>query len=144
MQQRPSTLVKPTLDTLYHIDYSWWERSGEDLRTYLLSHLPQEMRDQLAKDSEGKQYDAVDPTTGEVTRLDELQYWLQKSSRSADFVTPHTSLVDGIFRVLIANNNRPMSSNELSIHLGRPASTILKMLSGTRVYKGIRPAESTT
>ena len=39
MQQKPSALVKPTLDTTFHIDYSWWDRTGEDLRTYLLSHL---------------------------------------------------------------------------------------------------------
>ncbi|MCK6577204.1 MAG: hypothetical protein L6Q98_03765 [Anaerolineae bacterium] len=144
MQPRPSTLVKPTLNTRYHIDYSWWDRSGEDLRTYLLSHLPQEQRDLLAKSADHQQYDAVDPETGEVTQVDDLHYWLLKNSRTPDFITPHTSLVDGIFRVLIANNNHPMSSNELSTHLGRPAPTILKMLSGARVYKGIRPTENTT
>lgn len=142
MQGKPSALIKPTLDTLYHIDYSWWERSEEDLRTYLLSHLTQDQRDQLGSGQSEALIDFVDPETGEVTRVDEIHFALQKASREPDFVTPHTSLIDGIFRVLIANNNHPMSSNQLSQHLKRPPAVILKTLSGTRVYKGIRPTES--
>lgn len=142
MQQKPSALIKPTLDTLYHIDYSWWERSEEDLRTYLLSHLSAEQRERLNAGQNDALIDFVDPETGEVTRVDELHFALQNAARQPDFITPHTSLVDGIFRVLIANNNRPTSSNELSSQLSRPAATILKMLSGNRVYKGIRPTSS--
>ena len=44
---RPSTLLKPTLDTKFHIDYAWWERSNNDLRAYLLTHLTPEKRDQI-------------------------------------------------------------------------------------------------
>lgn len=142
MQQKPSALIKPTVDTLYHIDYSWWERSEEDLRTYLLSHLSAEQRERLNSTQTDALIDFVDPDTGEVTQLDELHVALQNAAREPDFITPHTSLVDGIFRVLIANNNRPTSSNELSAQLSRPATTILKMLSGNRVYKGIRPTSS--
>ena len=32
---KPGFLIKPTLETKFHIDYSWWEKSSEDLRTYL-------------------------------------------------------------------------------------------------------------
>ena len=52
MVQKPSALIKPTLDTTYHIDYSWWERN-DDLRTYLLSHLPPEQRERISGSTEG-------------------------------------------------------------------------------------------
>ncbi len=142
MQAKPSGLVKPTVDTRYHIDYTWWQRSDEDLRTYLLSHLPQEQRERLAGMNDEVQIDFIDPLTGEVTQVDELHYALQKAAQEPGFITPHTSLVDAIFRLLIASNNRPLSSNELSQKLNRPAGVILKMLSGNRVYKGIRPTDT--
>ena len=44
---KPSSLAKPTLDTLFYIDYSWWDRNADDLRTYLLSHLLPDQRDRL-------------------------------------------------------------------------------------------------
>lgn len=141
VQSKPSSLIKPTVDTRYHIDYSWWQKSDEDLRIYLLSHLPQDERDRLAHSTSEEMIDFVDPMTGEVTQIDELHFALQRASTQADYITQHTSLVDAIFRLLIANNNRPMSSNDLSRELKRPASVILKMLSGNRVYKGIRPTD---
>ena len=58
--------MKPTVDTKFHIDYDWWERSREDLRTYLLSHLPPEARDRMAEAHEEREVDFVDPETGEV------------------------------------------------------------------------------
>jgi hypothetical protein len=50
-------------------------------------------------------------------------------------------VVDSIFRVFLANGNQPLSARELERIIGRPASTILKTLSGGRIYKGIRPVE---
>jgi hypothetical protein len=47
--------------------------------------------------------------------------------------------VDSVFRVLLRNGNTPVSSRELEAQTGRPAQTILKMLSGGQIYKGIRP-----
>jgi len=48
-------------------------------------------------------------------------------------------VVDSIFRVFLANGNEPQSPRSLAERIGRPASLILKTLSGGRVYKGIRP-----
>ena len=140
---KPSALVKPTLDTLFHIDYSWWERSDEDLRTYLISHLPLEQRERLSQSTENQVVDYVDPDTGEVFQLDELGLLIQEASKDADFINPHTSLVDGIFRVFLANGNVPQTPKELADRIGRPASLILKTLSGGRIYKGLRPTEIT-
>lgn len=140
---KPSTLIKPTLDTRYHIDYSWWERSdAEDLRTYLLSHLLPEQRDRFSQGMPDRLVDFVDPETGEVRQLDELGIALQLAAKDENFINPHTSLVDSIFRVFLSNGNQPLSPNELENLTGRSASLILKTLSGGRIYKGIRPIQS--
>jgi hypothetical protein len=60
-------------------------------------------------------------------------------AKQPEFLTEHTTLVDAVFRTLLANGNMPMSPNELAKHLGRPAETILRTLAGNTVYKGLRP-----
>lgn len=136
---KPSALIKPTLDTKFYIDYEWWERDSEDLRTYLLSHLKPEQREQLSQTQEDRLIDYVDPQTGEVFQLDELKLAIQIASQEEDFINLQTSLVDSIFRVFLKNNNSPLSPRELAESTERPAPTILKTLSGGRIYKGIRP-----
>lgn len=142
MQQKPSALIKPTLDTTFHIDYTWWERTGDDLRTYLLSHVSPEQRERLSQSADERTIDYIDPETGEVSRLDELQLALQLAARDPEFINPHTSVVDSIFRVFLANGNAPMTPKELGDAIGRSPTVILKTVSGGRVYKGIRPVES--
>ena len=136
---KPSTLIKPKLDTKFHIDYSWWDRSREDLRIYLLSHLLPEQRERLSQSAEGRIVDYVDPETAEVFRLDELQLAIQIASSDPNYITPQTSLVDNIFRVFLKNNNTPLSPRELAHIVDRSATTILKTLGGMRIYKGLRP-----
>ncbi len=136
---KPSMLVKPTLDTKFYVDYSWWERSDEDLRTYLLSHVLPEQRDRLSAAEVGSMIDYINPETAEVFQLDELQFAIKKAAEDPNFINPQTSLVDSVFRVFLANNNIPLSPRELAEQTGRNATTILKTFSGTRIYKGIRP-----
>ena len=137
---KPSALLKPTLDTKFHIDYDWWERTPGDLRVYLLSHLPPEQRERLSQSQEGRTVDFIDPETGEVTQLDELGLAIRKAAADPHFISGDVSLVDCVFRVFLKNNNAPLSTRELEQQTGRPASTILKMLTGSTIYKGIRPA----
>ena len=135
-----SQLIKPTSETRFHIDYGWWERAGRDLRIYLKSHLCEYHRG-VFKDfeAEGK-VDWVDAESAEVTQVDGVQHALRAHcSREADYLTDKTSLVDAVFRVLLANGNQPLTALELADELGRPAATILRTLSGARVYKGLRP-----
>lgn len=139
LPSKPSKLIKPTLDTTFHIDYEWWERSSEDLRTYLLSHLLPEQRERLSQSTEEREVDFIDPDTGEVTQLDELGLAIQLAAQDPNFITPHTSMIDSLFRVFLANGNQPMTPRELAKNIDRPASTILKTLSGRQIYKGIRP-----
>lgn len=137
---KPSALIKPTLETRFYIDYSWWDRSEEgDLDTYLLSHLLPEQRDNISHSGERRTIDYIDPDTGEVFQLDELKLAIKLAAEDPQFINPHTSLVDSVFRVFLANGNLPLTPRELAERTGRDATTILKTLSGTRIYKGIRP-----
>ncbi len=84
--------------------------------------------------------DWVDPETAEVQQVDGVQHVLiNHCAKLEDFVTNHTSLVDAVFRTLLANGNTPLTPEELSMRLGRPATTILMTLTGFQVYKGLRP-----
>ena len=138
---KPSLLVKPTLDTRYHIDYSWWDTSGEDLRTYVLSHVLPEQREQLSQTTEERVIDYVDPDTAEVFQVDELGLAIQLAAKDPSYISTQTALVDSIFRVFLANGNTPLSVRELAERTERPGNTILKMLSG-HIWKGIRPYHS--
>ena len=72
--------------------------------------------------------------------MDGLQHVLiSHCAREPGFITEQTSLVEGVFRLFLANGNTPLSPVELSEHLGKPPDTILRTLSGMRVYKGLRP-----
>ncbi len=141
---KPSALVKPTKNTKFHIDYEWWEHSSsEDLRTYMLSHLPPERRERLSQSDEDRVVDFINPETGEISQLDELGLAIQLTAKEPDFIGPTVSLVDCIFRIFLANGNVPQTPQELAGTTGRPASIILKTLRGIRVYKGIRPYQPT-
>ncbi|MDX2137142.1 MAG: hypothetical protein SF123_03535 [Chloroflexota bacterium] len=140
---KPSALVKPTLDTKYHIDYSWWERNPEeDLRTYILSHLSPEQRAQMSEEAGDTTLDYIDMETGEVLQVDAVGMAIQVAAKEPSFINQQVSLVDSVFRVFLSNGNQPLSVRELEERTGRSAATILKTLSGGRVWKGIRPYQS--
>ncbi|HVO69956.1 MAG TPA: hypothetical protein VMT24_07925 [Aggregatilineaceae bacterium] len=137
---RPSgSRVKPALDTRFHIDYGWWERENRQLRPYLISHLLPEQRGQFENSSEGELMDWVDPDTAEVRRIDALQQALTRAAKDPQYISEHTTLVDAVFRIFLANGNKPLSPRELGERINRPAQVILKTLGGTQIYKGIRP-----
>lgn len=140
MPSPKSSVVKPSLNTKFHIDYEWWEKSSpDDLRVYLRSHLPQHQQDRINPTAEAHMVDFVDPNTGEVLKIDELRLAIKLAAEAPDFINEHISLVDSVFRVFLKNNNIPLSPKQLAELTGRPAETILKTLSGKRIYQGIRP-----
>ncbi len=134
------SLVKPTLQTRYHIDFDWWKKNDRDWRVYLRNYLCPEHQAAFADMQADDQVDWVDPATAEVQRVDGLQHILiSHCAKLEGFVTEQSALVDAIFRLFLANGNTPMTVVELADRLGRQPITILKMLSGQRVYKGLRP-----
>jgi hypothetical protein len=137
---KPKPILKPTLDTQFHIDYGWWDRENQDLRSYMLTHLPTDLRETFDEaDDEERIIDYIDPETGEVFQLDALGTVIREAAKREDFINPQTSLVDSVFRVFLANGNTPRTPRELEAETGRDARTILKTFGGIRVYRGIRP-----
>ena len=137
---KPKPILKPTLDTQFHIDYGWWDRENQDLRSYMLTHLPADLRETFDEaDDEERIIDYIDPETGEVFQLDALGTAIREAAKREDFINPQTSLVDSVFRVFLANGNTPRTPRELEAETGRDARTILKTFGGIRVYRGIRP-----
>ncbi len=135
-------LIKPSLSTRFHIDYEWWQRNEREWRVYLLSHLCPEHRSPLESVADGTRIDWVDPNTAEVHSIDGIQHALiSHCSLQPDYISPHTTLVDAVFRVFLANGNSPLTVSEIAEKIGRPANIILRTLSGVRVYKGIRPTQ---
>lgn len=134
------SLVKPTLNTPFHIDYEWWQNNDREWRIHLISALCPEHREKFKDFDNTGNVDWVDPETGEVRTVDGLQNALiSHCAKQPDFISEQTSLVESVFRLFLANDNTPMSAVELSSKLGRPPQTILKTLSNPRGYKGIRP-----
>ena len=134
------SIVKPTLQTRFHIDFDWWSKNDRDWRVYLRSTLCPEHQKMFEDSQEEVQVDWVDAETAEVQRVDGLQHILiTHCARQEGFISEHTTLVDAAFRLFLANGNTPLSSVELGERLGRSPETILRTFSGPRVYKGIRP-----
>ena len=134
------SLVKPTLQTRFHIDFAWWSIHDQDWRVYLRSILCPEHQKAFATKGFEDQVDWVDPETAEVQRVDGMQHVLiTHCAKQPDFVSEHTAMVDAALRIFLANGNAPLSSIELGEYLRKPPETVLKTLSGVRVYKGIRP-----
>jgi hypothetical protein len=134
------SLVKPTLQTPFHIDFDWWQKNERDWRVYLHNYLCSQHQKAFASWEQGDQVDWVDPETAEVHSVDGLQHVLiTHCARQEGFITQQTALVDSVFRLFLANGNTPLSSVELAEQLGRQPIIILKTLSGGRVYKGLRP-----
>ncbi|GMR09722.1 MAG: hypothetical protein BMS9Abin28_0542 [Anaerolineae bacterium] len=137
----PPSLVRPTLETAFHIDYGWWDRSDRNLDVYLRSHLCREHQEMYTDIDRKMKVDHVDLQTAEVSVVSRIEHLLTSHcAQQDDYLTPQTSLVNGVFRVFLANGNTPLMPEELAHKIGRPARMILRTLSGPRVYKGIRPA----
>jgi hypothetical protein len=143
IEEKHYSLVKPTIQTPFHIDFDWWKQHDNNWRVFLLSCLCLEHQ-QTFSDLEGNiSIDWVDSQTAEVHFVDGLQHILiTHCAKQADFLTQYTTLVDAVFRVLLANGNISMTPFDLAAHTGKPAEMILRTLTGGQVYKGLRPGKS--
>lgn len=137
------SLLKPTAKTPFHIDFEWWKQTEKDWHVFLRSLLCEEHQAVFANIEEGGEIDWIDPVTAEVKRVDGLQHTLMSHcALEPEFANAHTAVVEAIFRLFIANGNIPMTAEDLSKKLGRPADTILRTIAGPRVYRGLRPVEA--
>jgi hypothetical protein len=142
MAGKLSSLVKPTLDTRYHIDFDWWRSSDRDWHVYLQGFLCNVHQPLFANFEQAGTIDSVDPETAEVSQVDGLLHILiSHCARQPEFIAQQLPLVETIFRLLLSTGNVPLNSREMAAALGKDANLILKILSGSRVYKGIRPVK---
>ena len=143
IEGRRFSLVKPTINTPFHIDFNWWKQNDNNWRVYLHDCLCSEHQAAFSNYEETDWIDWVDPETAEIQRVDGLQHVLiTHCAKQPGFFTSNSSLVDVVFRVFLADGNVPLTPQELSQHTGRQADTILKTLAGPIVYKGLRPFKS--
>lgn len=130
--------IKPTLDTKFHIDYTWWDNQAMELRAYILSFVSEDRRAQLQDLPNESKMDWIDPETAEVKQVDAFEQALSELIDDTNYA--QMPLVDAIFKIFLMNGNQALSPNELEPKIERPAKTILRTIAGTHVYRGIRPA----
>lgn len=134
------SLIKPTIDTPFHIDFNWWKSHDQNWRIYLQSYLCEEHKKIFSDQNDSPSIDWVNINTGEVKPVDGFEHTLMNHcAKQPDFLTEHTTIVNSIFRIFLSNGNSPLSCMQLSSITGKPAGTILRTLTGMQVYKGIRP-----
>ena len=138
------SLIKPSLETPFQIDFDWWRQNDREWRVHLRSLLTEEELERFANIIDGDELvDWVDPETAEVHQVDGLQHVvITHTAQKEGFLSEHTAIVEAIFRLLLKNGNSPMTAVEISEHLHRDPKHILRTLSGVRVYRGIRPVQS--
>ena len=133
-------LIKPTIDTPFHIDYSWWDDQGLDLNVQLMAHLTPDLQEIYAGQRVGEKIDLIDWDTGEVQQVEGLQYLIAtRCSKEPGYIMQAPTLVEAVFRVFLSNGNRPMSPRTLSPMVGQQPEKILRVLSGPHVRRGLRP-----
>ena len=133
-------LFRPTENTKFHIDYSWFDRNGQDVKVLIFKCLTPEQQVRLQDSENEALYDYIDDTTAEVTQVDPVLHTLRtQNAQDADFITLRTPVAEAAFRVFLINNNQPLTPMELAARMGRKSPEVLALLGGRSVYNGIRP-----
>jgi len=142
--QKKLNRLRPTINTKFSIDYSWWEKSGRNFRLYLLDQLCDECRGRFNNHQNTEDVDWVDPDTGEVHRTDALRECLRtECATDPEYINEQLPLASACFRIFLANNNSSLSPRELSQLLPwRSPDNILRTLGGKHVYLGLRPSKN--
>lgn len=134
-----TSLIRPTVDTLFHIDFDWWQENDANWRIFLQGYLCEKHQQFFKDQTEKVIIDAVDPETAEVKQVDGILFELMTHcAKQPGFIDDNMPLVAKIFRIFLANGNQPLTPSQLSEMVKRPAQTVLVTLTGPQVYKGIR------
>lgn len=133
-------LTKPTLETNFRIDFDWWKSHDRDWMVYMRSFLCSHHSEVLQNIQDDEKIDHVDMETAEVKTVEAIEYiLLNHCSKQDDFVSQSGAMVDSVFRIFLANGNKPLNCGELSVIIQKPADLILRTFTSSQVYKGIRP-----
>jgi hypothetical protein len=132
--------IKPTLETKFHIDFDWWQKTKQALKIDLSSHACADVQEQYG-DQEQKTFDWIDPETGQVFNIDLMWYLVHTHcSQQPEFIDSRMPLTTAIFCLFVANDNTPLTPVEIYERLQKKTpDLILRTIGGRKVYKGIRP-----
>ena len=137
--KRPLSLIKPTAETLYHLDFDWWQENDSNWRIFLFEFLCPEHQAFFKDKADTTKIDAVDPDTAEIKQVDGLLFELMNHCAKQDgFISANLPIIAKVLRTFLANGNHPLSAGEISEIVSRPVATVLATLSGPQVFKGIR------
>ena len=108
----------------YFVDPQWYEDRGLSFNNVVQGRLCPSCAAKLGT-TEVKRYPTVDPKTKRVTfemrevpfASNPLQVIREDCSRSRDYITSETPLMEAIFRVFLANGNQPMPLSTVREHL---------------------------
>jgi hypothetical protein len=108
----------------YFIDQQWYDDRGLSFGIVAQSRLCHSCANKLGTFTE-ERYPVIDPKTKRVTfefrkmpyAANPLPIIRDCCSRSRDYVTPETPLLEAIFRVFLANGNQPMTPSTIREHL---------------------------
>ncbi|MCL6511887.1 MAG: hypothetical protein K6U78_14515 [Anaerolineae bacterium] len=133
-------LFRPTENTPFHIDYSWFEKNGQDVNVLIYKCLTPEQQERLAGVPADEALDFVDEDTGEVRRVTRATQII-RTERADDptFISSRLPVAESVFRIFLLNDNQPLTPIELAARVGRKPSEIVAQLGGRAVYNGIRP-----
>jgi len=141
-ENKKFSLVKPTVDTPFRIDFDWWQKTDSNWRIFLFGFLCEKHQEVFSDMNDSQKIDAIDPETAEILPVDAFLYTLMNHcAKSDDFIPDNLPLIGRIFRIFLANGNEPLTPEQLSELVNKPARTILITIGGHQVYKGIRPIQ---
>lgn len=137
--RKAPSLLRPTADTLFHLDFDWWKSNDSNWRVFLIEFLCADHQEYFRNHPEANLIDTIDDKTAEVSQVDGLLFELiNHCAKQPGFINVNLPLIAKVFRVLLANGNQPISANDLSKIVNKPVATILATLTGPQIFKGIR------
>jgi hypothetical protein len=151
--------VEAADETRFFIDQQWYDDHGLAFSIVAQSRLCYSCASKLGTFAE-ERYPVIDPKTKRVTfefrkvpyAANPLPIIRDCCSRSRDYVTPETPLLEAIFRVFLANGNQPMTASTIREHLmtflpemaalrsDYPVDLIERLIRNDRMY-GLRQQE---
>jgi hypothetical protein len=133
-------IVKITEQTNFHIDYEWFNKNGQDVNVLIHKCLTSEQIEAAAERDLNATFDAIDPQTGEVSRVTYAMHLIRHERASdPEYISPRTPVAEAAFRAFLVNNNVPLSAAELAAKIGRTSKEVIDRLGGRVVYNGIKP-----
>jgi hypothetical protein len=134
-------IARPTLETRFAIDWSWFERSQINAEKVIRDQLPPAVARRFPEDKSIPIVDYINPETGEVTQIDALREAIMSECQwEPTFITGDIPVVQAVLRMYLANNNQSLTAVEIAQRLGRhDPEVILRVLTGGGVQMGIVP-----